>query len=328
VRDDTIGRQLQQLLIRKAQEGLQVYFLYDEIGSYRLSRSYLRQLADAGVRVRPFHSTRGSGNRLQLNFRNHRKVVIVDGRFGWLGGLNIGDEYLGQDPRFGHWRDTHIKIEGPAVLGLQLSFLEDWYWSTDEIPPLNWQVWLAENSDVPVLILPTGPADRFETASLMIQHAIHSARKRIWIVSPYFVPDEGVLAALKLAALRGVDVKVLIPERPDNLLVQYAAYAFIGPLLQAGVEIYRYQQGFLHGKVFLVDDEDVGVGTVNLDNRSFRLNFEVTALVSDRVFAAEVENMLIEDFSQSRAMTIEEMEAKSLWFRIFSRAAFLMAPVL
>jgi len=328
VRNDRIGNALRALLMQKAADGVEVYFLYDEIGSYRLPKSWLREMAAAGVQVRPFHSTRGSGNRLQLNFRNHRKVVVVDGLQGWVGGLNIGDEYLGLNPRFGHWRDTHMKIEGPAVLGLQLSFLEDWYWSTDRVPALNWQAYKAADSDVPVLILPSGPADRFDTASLMVQHALHSAQERIWIVSPYFVPDEGVLGALKLAALRGVEVRVLIPEKPDNPLVQYAAYAFIGPLLQAGVEVHRYQRGFLHGKVFLVDDDGVGIGTVNLDNRSFRLNFEVTALISDPGFAREVEAMLRQDFAHSRAMTVGEIENKPLWFHVISRAAFLMAPVL
>lgn len=328
VRDDTLGRQLQQQLIDKARQGVAVYFLYDEIGSYRLPHRYTAALAEAGVKVRPFHSTKGPGNRFQLNFRNHRKIVITDGHVGWLGGLNVGDEYLGADPRFGAWRDTHLKITGPSVLALQLSFVEDWYWSSETIPTLSWQALAAEQGDKPILILPSGPADRFETASLLIQHALHSAKHRIWIASPYFVPDEGTLAALKLAALRGVDVRILIPEKTDNLLVTQAAYAFIGPLLDAGVSIYRYQHGFLHAKSFLVDEQLSAVGTVNLDNRSFRLNFEITALILDTEFTGQLEQQFLLDFSHSRQMSWSEATARHWWQRAVSRAAHLMAPVL
>jgi cardiolipin synthase A/B len=328
VRDDDLGRELQRRLLRRARAGVEVRFLYDRLGSLGLSGSYLRELREGGVDVRAFHSTRGRGNRFQLNFRNHRKVMVADGRVGWLGGLNVGDEYLGRDPRFGAWRDTHLRLEGPAVLGLQLSFVEDWYWATGRILELDWTPRAAPDGAADALVLPTGPADRFETASLMVQHILHSAHRRVWISSPYFVPDEGVLAALKLAALRGVDVRVLIPERPDNLLVYLAAYAFLDPLLEAGVRIHRYEDGFLHGKALLVDDAGVGVGTVNLDNRSFRLNFEITALVIDPELARAAEVMFRDDFARAREMTREEIGAQPFLFRVASRAAYLTAPVL
>jgi cardiolipin synthase A/B len=328
VRDDALGRELKDLLERKARAGVKVRFLYDEIGSYQLPRAYVDELAAAGVDVRRFHSTRGSGNRFQLNFRNHRKVVVVDGHVGWVGGLNVGDEYLGRDPRVGEWRDTHLRMEGPATVCLQLSFVEDWYWASGDIVELDWAPSPVSGDGVPILVLPSGPADRFETASLMVQHMIHSASRRLWISSPYFVPDEGVIAALKLAALRGIDVRILIPERPDNLLTYFAAYAFIGPLLEAGVKVHRYQAGFLHGKSFLVDDLASGIGTVNLDNRSFRLNFEITAWVMDQAFASRTEAMFQADFARSRLMTRPELDEQPLWFRAASRAAYLMAPVL
>ena len=328
VRDDKLGRELQQLLIAKAREGVEVYFLFDEIGSYRLPKGYIRQLAEAGVSVRPFHSTKGPGNRFQLNFRNHRKIVITDGQYGWLGGLNVGDEYLGKNPRFGQWRDTHIKLTGPAVLSLQLSFVEDWYWSSEQLPELNWHATASVESNMPVLIVPSGPADRFETASLMIQHALNSATQRIWIASPYFVPDEGTVAALKLAAFRGVDVRILIPERTDNLLVSLAAYAFVGPLLDAGVNIYRYQQGFLHAKSFILDDQIIAVGTVNLDNRSFRLNFEITALVADTGLNQQLSLQFLADFAQSRKMSLAEVHNRPWYKRAASQAANLLSPVL
>jgi cardiolipin synthase A/B len=293
-----------------------------------LPNAYLDELVAAGVDVRRFHSTRGSGNRFQLNFRNHRKIVVADGRIGWVGGLNVGDEYLGRDPRLGEWRDTHLVMEGPATLCLQLSFVEDWYWASSELLELDWIPAPVAGDGVPVLVLPSGPADRFETASLMVQHAIHSATRRLWISSPYFVPDEGVIAALKLAALRGVDVRILIPERPDNLLAYFAAYAFIGPLLEAGVEVHRYQAGFLHGKAMLIDSLASAVGTVNLDNRSFRLNFEITAWVMDHSFALQMEHMFNADFARSRRMTRADVVERPLWFRAASRAAYLTAPIL
>ena len=328
VRDDGVGRELKRRLEERAKAGVQVYFLYDEIGSYRLPKRYVEEMRRAGIDVRRFHSTRGSGNRFQLNFRNHRKIVVADGAVGWLGGLNVGDEYLGLNQRIGAWRDTHLKIEGPAVFKLQLSFLEDWHWATGQILDFDWQTPVATRNGLPVLVLPSGPADRLETASLMVQHALASAQQRVWIASPYFVPDESVLNALKLAVLRDVDVRVLIPSRPDNMLTHLAAYAFIGPLLDVGVRIYRYEAGFLHGKTMLIDDIASAVGTVNLDNRSFRLNFEITAWIFDEDFGRQMQAMFEEDFSRSRQMTFAEVVDRPWWLRLSSRAAYLFAPVL
>jgi cardiolipin synthase len=327
VNNDQIGKELKNRLVKKAAGGVRVFFLYDEIGCHKLPAAYIRELRDAGVRMQSFQTTRGSGNRFQLNFRNHRKIVVVDGRSGWIGGHNVGDEYLGRDPKFGDWRDTHMKAVGPAVLEMQLSFLEDWNWATDEKLELSWDPVPAPDGDVPVLILPSGPADEVETASLMFQHAIHSASHRIWIASPYFVPDEGVLGALQLAKMRGVDVRVMIPDNPDHLVVYMSAFAFIGKMLAVGIEVFRYQQGFMHQKVFLVDDTVAGVGTVNLDNRSFRLNFEVTAIIFDLEFAGQVERMLVADFDRSRRMVLSELEAKPRWFMAAARAAYLTAPL-
>jgi cardiolipin synthase A/B len=328
VRDDGIGREFKRVMEERARAGVAVHFLYDEIGSYRLPGRFLAELVEAGVQVRRFHSTRGIGNQFQLNFRNHRKIVVADGRHGWAGGFNVGDEYLGLDLRVGAWRDTHMRLQGPAVSGLQLSFIEDWHWATGELLDLEWRVSPAKLGGVPVLVLPSGPADRLETASLMVQHALGTARRRIWIASPYFVPDEGVQSAMKLAALRGVDVRVLIPQEPDNPLLFFAAYAFLGSLLDAGVRVFRYHEGFLHCKTMLVDDEATAVGTVNLDNRSFRLNFEVTVWVADFDFAAQMERKFEHDFSGSHEMTPQDLLDKPLWFRVASRAAYLLAPVL
>ncbi len=327
VRDDGLGRRLKDSLIAKAGQGVKVCFLYDEIGTRGID-SYLQELSNAGVEVSAFHTTRGGGNRFQLNFRNHRKIVVVDGKAGWVGGNNVGDEYLGHDKKLPNWRDTHMKIVGPSALQLQLSFIEDWNWATDEeLLSLNWNPVPADEGNATVLVLPTGPADRLETCSLMFQQAIHSARERIWIASPYFIPDESVIAALHLAAMRGVDIRVIIPHVSDKKLVFYSAYAFVGELLESGIKIYRYEPGFLHEKVFLVDDRVAGVGTANFDNRSFRLNFEVTALVVEDDFIAEVEQMFKDDFGKSHTMTLQQVNDKPWWFKLLSRAAYLTAPI-
>ena len=329
VRDDVLGRRLGQVLMERARRGVRVYLLYDAIGSSGFARSALhRQLRDAGVQLSAFNSTRGPSNRLQLNFRNHRKVVVVDSRFAWIGGHNIGDEYLGVHPRRGPWRDTHVRLQGPAVIGAELTFAADWLWATREQLAIDWHLERHAPGNASVLLLPSDPASALEEASLMYHEVIIQAHRRIWITSPYFVPDRGIIAALQLAALRGVDVRVMIPDRPDGPVVGMANWAFTRELLPAGIAVYRYEPAFMHQKVFLLDDELAGVGTANFDNRSFRLNFEITALVKDPQFCKEVEQMLIADFERSRAVTSEELADKPFWFPLATGTARLLAPVL
>jgi cardiolipin synthase len=328
VHDDEIGREVKRRLIERAGSGVRVFFLYDEIGSHDLPRAYLDELRKAGVAVSAFHTRKGPSNRFQINFRNHRKVVVVDGRVAWIGGHNVGDEYLGRDPKFGHWRDTHVRIEGPAALAAQLSFAEDWHWATGRaLDGVSWTPVPSPSGDVPVLILPSGPADELETASLMFTDAINSAVDRIWIASPYFVPDHGVMTALQLAGLRGVDVRILIPDEPDHLAVYLAAFSYLDEAGSTGVRFYRYRDGFLHQKVMLIDDSVATVGTANFDNRSFRLNFEITAVVSEAIFAAEVEQMLETDFANARPMEPGEYDRKPWWFRFGVRLARLTSPI-
>ena len=327
VKHDDLGTEVKDRLLAKARQGVRVYFLYDEVGSKDLSKEYKEELRAAGAEVHEFHTQKGSGNRFQLNFRNHRKIVLVDGRETWIGGHNVGDEYMGRDPKFGHWRDTHVRIQGPAALGAQLSFVEDWYWATGQVPDLNWTPDPSPNGDARVLITPTGPADVLETAALMFIHAINSARERLWIASPYFVPDEGVMSALKLAALRGVDVRILIPDMPDHLAVYLAAYSYFDEVEQTGVQFYRYTDGFLHQKAMLIDDVSASVGTANFDNRSFRLNFEITATIADSSFIADVEQMFEADFARSRRMEPGEYDQKSFWFKLGVKLARLTSPI-
>ncbi len=327
VKDDEIGREVKAHLVERATAGVRVYFLYDEVGSNKLPSRYKEELREAGVEIYDFHTQKGPRNRFQINFRNHRKIVVVDGKSAWVGGHNVGDEYLGRDPEFGHWRDTHVRIEGPAALEAQLSFAEDWYWATGRQPELDWTPVPSQHGDVPILLVPSGPADELETANLMFVHAINSARERIWIASPYFVPDRPVITALQIAGLRGVDVRILIPDKADHLAVYLAAYTYLDESGNTGVNFYRYLDGFLHQKVMLIDSAIATIGTANFDNRSFRLNFEITSVIADEDFAAQVERMLEADFAESRQMDPHEYDAKPWWFRFAAKVARLTSPI-
>ncbi|MBA2114948.1 cardiolipin synthase [Bremerella alba] len=327
-RDDGVGKRFSELLTRKAKEGVAVYFLYDEIGSYQLTHKFLHELREAGIKVRAFHTTRGKGNRFQLNFRNHRKIVVIDGKVAAVGGINFGDEYLGLSKRFGAWRDTHLRIHGPAAQAVQWSFLEDWYWASGDTLNVNWEEEPAEDGNEVALVIPMGPADPIETCGLFFVHAINSAQRRIWIASPYFVPDKQVICALQLAALRGCDVRIMLPERPDHLLVYLSSFHFISETaIEDRITFYRYQPGFLHQKVLLVDDEMAAVGTANLDNRSFRLNFEIMVAVVGSHFAQSVEAMLLEDFKHCREVDPQEIQKRSFWFQLGVSGSRLMSPI-
>ncbi|MFV8818203.1 cardiolipin synthase [Haliea sp. E17] len=329
IRDDGLGRDLGRILADKAREGLKVYLLYDEIGSRAFSKSrLLRQLQMSGVHVAPFNTTQGHRNRFQLNFRNHRKVVVVDGQTAWVGGHNVGDEYLGKDPRIGHWRDTHLKLSGPGVLGTELAFATDWLWATRNHLEIDWDFNVQAQGNCEVLVFPSDPASEYEEAALMFLQILVAAKRRIWITTPYFVPDRGIVAALQLAALNGVDVRVLLPDEPDGPIVGLANWSFTRELLPAGVKIYRYRGGFLHQKVVLMDDQLAAVGTANFDNRSFRLNFEITLLVHDKHLVGEVEEMLEADFKHAREVGPADFSHRSIWFTLGMAAARLLAPVL
>lgn len=328
IKDDDLGRKLNAALIRKAAEGVRIYFLYDEIGSYKLPDSYLQGLRQAGIHVTAFHSTRGRTNHFQLNFRNHRKIVVVDGLVAYVGGHNVSDEYLSRHPKFGRWRDTHVRVLGPIVKAVQFTFLEDWHWATQNLPEWDWQLTPQATGGEEMLLVASGPADPLETCGLMFVQAIHMAASRIWIASPYFVPDIQILSALKLAVLRGVDVRILLPDKADHRTVHLASFSYYAKTLPVGIKLYRYTSGFMHQKAFLVDEHCAAVGSANLDNRSFRLNFELTLLNFDRNTIKAVEAMLSDDFDHSRRVTLEEYSARGFFFRLAVQSARLLAPIL
>ena len=326
VADDGLGRKLMECLLKKAREGVSVYFLVDGFGSHLLPDAYLAELRAAGVSAHRFLRPRRRANRFQLNFRNHRKIVVVDGEQAFIGGLNVSDQYLGLKPPMSPWRDTHIQIRGPAVASIQLAFIEDWYWATHDIPALSWKP--APSSDnIRCQIIASGPADEYETCVLFFVQAINSAMHRIWIATPFYVPDEAVFVALKLAALRGVDVRLLVPARAECLM-HLITTLYAHEAVRSGFMVYQYQPGFMHQKVVLVDDQISAVGSANLDNRSLRLNFEIIALIVDREFASRVEAMLLEDFTRAIPIRPHDYDHVSLLYRLGMQTSRLFAPIL
>ncbi|OKL43605.1 cardiolipin synthase [Pseudovibrio exalbescens] len=331
VRDDEVGQALADALIDKAREGVTIYFLYDDVGSRSLSRGYINRLRNAGVKVSGFnkrHRLLRLLGPMRLNYRNHRKVVVVDAKQCWVGGHNIGREYLGRSKALGRWRDTHVRVDGPATIAAALSFAEDWQWATGSLLDVALPETLETPGNQPVLVMPTGPADPIEDCSIAFAETISRARDRLWIVSPYFVPGIEVLTALYAAALRGVDVRILLPEKADHRLVWLASYAHADDLIDHGIKIYRYQEGFLHQKVILVDDHLAGIGTVNFDNRSFNINFEITLWFTGAQMIDDTSRMLRTDFDNARQTGLAELRSRRYAFRILCQAAKLFSPIL
>ncbi len=326
LRADAIGEKLFLRLTEARRRGVKVYVLYDSIGSHETGKMFFKRFRAEGIDCRPFLSTKSLRARIQANFRNHRKLVVTDGRVAFVGGHNVGDEYLGLDPHIGHWRDTHVQVEGPAVLQAQMTFIEDWYWTTSDLPRFDWPE--DPRGDVRALFLSSGPADSFETCGSMFVHAINSAAKRVWIATPYFIPSPQVMEALHLAVLRGVDTRLLVAGKSDNAIADYAAYTYVEDALRAGVKVDWYMRGFSHQKVFLSDDEFACVTSANCDPRSFGLNFELSMIAADRNFNAQVAAMLEKDFGESEPADLLEFEDPKLIRRIATRAARLLSPLL
>ncbi|MEM9551027.1 MAG: cardiolipin synthase [Pseudomonadota bacterium] len=327
-RDDDLGRELRDHLVSATKRGVHVRMMMDSVGSYGLSRGYIDSMREAGIEVIDRRSSRGPRLPFQINFRNHRKTVVVDGKTGFTGGLNVGDEYMGRSARFGPWRDTHIRLHGPLVTQLQLIFAEDWHWATGQTlqDALFWSPERVDD-DVTGLIVATGPADGVESGSLLFFSAIAEAQERICIASPYFVPDQDVATALAHAAMRGVDVRILVPDVVDHRLPWLAAFAYFDRVRAAGVRVFRYGPGFMHQKVFVIDDRIAAIGTTNLDNRSFRLNFEAMAVFFDADVAGHVQEMLRIDLEGATEMD-RTLAEQPLWIRYGAPLARLFSPLL
>ncbi len=330
IKNDRVGNSLRDILEERAAQGVQVYVIYDELGSYKLPMGYLRSLRKAGVHVASFNGRRyWWSSMLRLNYRNHRKLVIIDGRAALIGSLNVGIEYMHLD-HAPHWRDSFVRLAGPIVSHASLSFAEDWHRATKEdISPLLASQPTETAGEAICQLLPSGPdnapANVWQMCLLeLIDHAAH----RLWLASPYFVPDDAVTAALQRAALRGVDVRLLVPANSDNKLAQLAMLTYLPGLLDCGVNVLAYTRGFLHEKVALVDEAFSTIGTANLDERSLSLNFELTLLMRGGNMAQQVATMLERDMQHCTPLTRRDWENASLPRRLAAHFCRLLSPVL
>lgn len=329
IKDSEIGRKFQEALINKAREGVEVRLIYDAVGSWRLKDSFFKPLLDAGVKLKPFLPVTLPlfGNR--LNYRNHRKILIIDGTVGFLGGLNIGDEYLGKSERFGFWRDVHLKLKGECLYVLQAIFLMDWFFvSREELDDISYFPPQGYCGEQMIQIASSGPDSYWESIQQAYFSAIAASKKYVYIMTPYLVPDESISMALKTAAISGVDVRILLPGRADHHTVFWASRSHFMELLEAGVKIYEYQNGFVHGKMILVDDLLTTIGTANLDIRSFQLNFEVNAFIYDTELCKRVKEDFIKDLTESKQVSRHLYRKRGFSHRVKESLARVFSPVL
>lgn len=333
--DDETGRAIEELLIRKAKTGVEVRFIYDDFGSRSIRKKMVRRLRAAGVKVFPFHKIIFIALANRLNYRNHRKIIVVDGKVGFVGGINVSSRYVNHAnaPHQLFWRDTHLRIEGPGVLYLQYLFLADWNFCANEhIEPDNILFpkahVLSAKGDKMVQIAASGPDSDRPTILFSLLQAIYLAEEEILITTPYFIPGESILEALIIAALSGVKVKLLVPGISDSAFVNTAARSYYSELLKAGVEIYRYQKGFIHAKTMVTDAKMAIVGTANMDYRSFDLNFEVNAIVYDEEVAGRLRQIFYEDLQAAERIDPIAWEARPWYNEITEKTARLVAPML
>ncbi|UOQ45238.1 cardiolipin synthase [Halobacillus salinarum] len=329
VRDDQLGNRLADALIKKAKENVQVKLLYDDMGSRSVKRKFVHKLRAAGVEVESFFPPLIPKLNLKINYRNHRKLAIIDGKIGYIGGFNIGDEYLGYSKRFGYWRDTHVRVVGGAVHNMQTRFILDWNQASSKDIVYEERYYQGEaEGDVAMQIVSSGPDSEWEQIKNGYIKMILSAKEYVYIQTPYFIPDDSLLDALRIAVLSGVDVRVMIPNKPDHPFVYWATYSNIGDLLKAGAAIYVYQKGFLHAKTIVVDGVIASVGTANIDVRSFRLNFEVNAFLYHPEVAELLADRFHEDVAESTELTYKLYKNRSNWIRFKEAIARLLSPIL
>ncbi|WP_010304888.1 cardiolipin synthase [Kurthia senegalensis] len=328
---DGLGKRILDAATERAKAGVEVRILYDELGSRSTKKRHFKELIEAGGEVEVFFPSILPVINLRLNYRNHRKIVVIDGTIAYLGGFNVGDEYISLDRKFGYWRDTHMRIQGHAVYALQARFMADWNQAGNSLQ-LEYE---DHYFPTPVVtgttamqIVSSGPDTKYKSILDTYVKMILQAKKYVYIQSPYFIPDESFLSAIKIALHSGVDVRIMIPNMPDHPFVYRATCSFAGECMLEGAKVYHYAKGFLHGKVMIIDDQIASVGTANIDNRSFELNFEVNGLIYDTKIATELADVFMEDMKQCTEMTKETHQQRSLWLRFKESISRLLAPIL
>jgi len=328
--DGQTGTELIEIICEKAEEGLEVKLAYDDVGS-RIASKLKRKLTDSGVKHEPFMPVIFSSLTGKSNFRNHRKIAIIDGQIAYLGGINVSDEYVnGVGNKEPYWRDTHLRICGPAVKVVQFHFLTTWDFVTDEkieVKPDYFSEIECEG-EVPLQIAASGPDTDWANIMEAILTAIHNANDYVYITTPYFIPNDQIISALQIAAKTGLDVKIIIPEVSDSWIAEHATFSYLEELLEAGVEVNLYQKGFIHAKTMVIDDIFSTVGTCNLDNRSFEINFEINALIYDEGKTKELKSHFEEDLKDCTSLDLERWMERSKWCKLQESFARLWAPLL
>ncbi|OEF96507.1 cardiolipin synthase [Desulfuribacillus alkaliarsenatis] len=333
IRNDRIGHAFKQKLLKKAKEGVKVRVIYDGVGSWKVDfqPKFFKELKEAGGEVHCFVPIRVPFLNSRMNYRNHRKIIVVDGKVGFVGGINISDNYLGKGKVFSFWRDTHLQLEGDAVYFLQKIFINDWHFVSNE--NLNADRYFPTHTfggsgEQLVQIAASGPDSEWDTIMQLYYLTMATAQDSIHITSPYFIPDDSIIMALKTAALSGVDVRIIIPDVPDYYIVYWATQSYLEELLEAGVKIYQYQKGFIHAKLLIVDGVIASIGSANMDIRSFQLNYEVNALIYNEETVKRLEADFQQDLKECRLITYEEFIKRPLTNKIKESGARLLSPLL
>ena len=334
IKESEIGTKIKNALIKKAKQGVKVRILYDDVGCWRFwfHRNFFNEMRKHNIQIEPFIPNKFPILGGKLNYRNHRKIVVIDGYIGYTGGINIGDEYLGMNKKFGYWRDTHLCIEGAAVTSLAVRFVLDWNYAAHENLFLEDHLFEIPQYDRhgfdPVQIISSGPDSQTKTIHDNYLHLIHSARNHVYIQTPYFIPDASILDALKIASRSGVDVRIMIPCKPDHPFVYWATYSYIGEMVAAGAKCYVYNNGFLHAKTLSIDGMVACVGTANMDIRSFGLNFEVNATIYSERTVQRLERAFENDMTMSTQVTRKIYEERNLLIRFKEQFSRLLSPLL
>ena len=328
---DNLGQRIYNTLLKKAKQGVKVRILYDEMGSRDVRKRHFKELIELGGEVEVFFPSILPLINPRLNFRNHRKIVVIDGRIGYIGGFNVGDEYLGLSDRFGYWRDTHLRIEGSSVHPLQTRFILDWNQASAK-NDINYAERyfpiIPQKGTSALQIISSGPDTEWEVIKNNYLRLITNAKRYIYIQSPYFIPDESFFDAIRVASLAGIDVRIMIPNKPDHMFVYWATYSYVGQLVEAGAKIYHYEKGFIHAKMIVVDDEVASVGTANIDVRSFSLNFEVNAVLYDPALAHRLAEIFEHDILDSSELTKELYLNRSNAVKFKESISRLLSPIL
>ncbi len=328
--NDELGGEIVEILKAKARSGVEVRFIYDDVGSWNLKRRFIRSLREAGIQIHCFMPVVFPWLTSKINYRNHRKIVVIDGRVGYTGGLNIADRYL-HGTKYGPWRDTHLKIEGAAVHMLQLTFLTDWYFATG-IQLRDKEKYLSpagmNAGETAVQIATSGPDSDWATILQAYFAAINKATDHIYISTPYFMPGESLLTALKVAALSGIDVRIMLPSLSDSKIVYLASRSYISELLEARIKVDLYTEGFNHSKIMTIDDHFSSIGTANMDNRSFEDNFEVTAMIYDSRVTDQIERRFLQDLEGCVKLTRKHWATRPRGEMLKESVARLFSPLL